>query len=137
MKGRYSMKMLRITLEGKSYEVGVEVVSEAAAAAPSQSPLAPLQPAQPAAAATPVAPPGPAAAGGRFVASPMAGLVFKCLVKPGDAVELNQTVIVLDAMKMETPIHAPLAGTVSAVLVKEGDAVDEGHSLLQIEGGRQ
>jgi len=64
----------------------------------------------------------------------MAGLVFKCLVKPGDVVALNQVVLVLDAMKMETPVHAPVAGTVRAVLVKEGDAVDEGHSLLEIEG---
>jgi glutaconyl-CoA/methylmalonyl-CoA decarboxylase subunit gamma len=128
------MKMLRITLEGKSYEVGVEVLSEAAAGAPAQS--VPLPTAQPSAqaAAGPVAPIVAVAGAGRVVASPMAGLVFKCMVKPGDVVALNQVVIVLDAMKMETPVHAPVAGTVSAVLVKEGDAVDEGHSLLQIAG---
>jgi biotin carboxyl carrier protein len=64
----------------------------------------------------------------------MAGHVFKCLVKPGDVVTLNQVVIVLDAMKMETPVVAPIAGTVRTVMVKEGDAVDDGHGLLQIEG---
>jgi biotin carboxyl carrier protein len=49
-------------------------------------------------------------------------------------VTANQTVIVLDAMKMETPVVSPVSGTVRTVLVKEGDAVDEGHSLLHIEG---
>lgn len=129
------MKMLRITLEGKTYDVGVEVLDDSTVMA---HPL----PAAPAAAIT-TAPTGPAKAqavavnDGHSVASPMAGLVFKCMVKPGDMVILNQVVIVLDAMKMETPVYAPVAGTVTAVLVKEGDAVDEGHSLLQIDGGPQ
>jgi len=129
------MKMLRITLEGKTYEVGVELLDETAGVAPvrqttsvaTQTVSAPV--AAPPAAVAPVA-----AAGCRLVACPMAGLVFKCLVKPGDVVALNQVVLVLDAMKMETPVHAPVAGTVRAVLVKEGDAVDEGHSLMEIEG---
>jgi len=64
----------------------------------------------------------------------MAGHIFKCLIKPGDLVAYHQELIVLDAMKMETPIVAPVAGTVRAVLVKEGDAVDDGHVLLYIEG---
>ena len=147
------MKMLRITLEGKTYDVGVEVLDSglnratalptrpsegapAAVAAPS-----PALAAQPAAAAPPsppvvaaAAPPVAAAAGCRDVACPMAGVVLKCLVTPGDRVEFNQMVMVLDAMKMETPIHAPLAGTVRSVLVREGDAVEEGRTLLQIEG---
>ena len=64
----------------------------------------------------------------------MAGHIFKCLIKPGEQVAYHQELIVLDAMKMETPIVAPVAGTVRAVLVKEGDAVDDGHVLLYIEG---
>jgi len=129
------MKMLRITLEGKSYDVGVEVLDAAAATPYSTERFAP----SPAAATRPaVAAPPPASAGGdTIVASPMAGLVFKCLVKPGDLVVLHQVVIVLDAMKMETPVVAPTAGTVRTVLVKEGDAVEEGSSLLQIDGAAQ
>ncbi|MHB8121589.1 MAG: biotin/lipoyl-containing protein [Desulfuromonadaceae bacterium] len=133
------MKMLRITLEGKSYEVGVEVLDEGTARTPFISGFAPSPTAvaKPAAVAT-QAPPAPAASGGsRLVASPMAGLVFKCLVKPGDVVTLHQVVMVLDAMKMETPISAPIAGTIRTVLVNEGDAVEEGSSLLQIDGGPQ
>ena len=128
------MKKLRITLEGKSYDVTVEVLDEATVMHSPILPAAakPLTTALPAAAA---APPVAVSGDGRIVASPMAGLIFKCLVKPGDVVTFNQVVIVLDAMKMETPVYAPVAGTITAVFVKEGDAVDEGHSLLQIDGG--
>lgn len=130
------MKRLRITLEGKTYEVAVEVLDESVSSASSFSAATPfLAKSASAAAVTP-----PAAAtvpddGSTTVVCPMAGLVFKCLVKAGDTVAQNQVVIVLDAMKMETPVYAPVAGTVRSVLVKEGDAVDEGHSLLQINGG--
>lgn len=128
------MKMLRITLEGKTYEVGVELLDEPAAAVPVAHPAAAVQqpvsspPTKSAVASAP-----PAAAGCRNVICPMAGKVFKCLVKPGDSVSFHQVVIVLDAMKMETPVVAPAAGIVRAVLIKEGDSVDEGTCLLQIE----
>ena len=125
------MKLLRITLEGKSYEVGVEVLDDGSDTYRSSvSVHHPVQHIP-----QPVAPPtAQHSAVGGVVTSPMAGNVFKCLVKAGDLVVINQTVIVLDAMKMETPVVSPLAGTVRAVLVKVGDAVDEGTTLLQIEG---
>ena len=131
------MKKLRITLEGKAYEVTVELLEDTGSApiVRSTSVHAPL--AQPVAApvgVTPLPAAVPVAEGCTTVICPMAGLVFKCLVKPGDQVSVNQVVIVLDAMKMETPVVSPTSGTVRTVLVKEGDAVDEGHSLLQIEG---
>ncbi len=129
------MKRLRITLEGKTYEVGVEVLDDSVSGA-SSSPSATPFLARPASAAAvaPAAAPVPED-GCTTVVCPMAGLVFKCLVKAGDTVTQNQVVIVLDAMKMETPVYAPVAGTVRSLLVKEGDAVDEGHCLLQIDGG--
>jgi biotin carboxyl carrier protein len=140
------MKILRITLEGKAYEVGVEVLSDSGGVLP-QAGHASAHPAPPvsspgvtvsaAAAVVPATAPVSAAEGCRVVVSPMAGNVFKCLVKPGDVVTQNQVLIVLDAMKMETPVVAPVAGTVRTVLVKEGDAVDDGHGLLQIEGQLQ
>jgi biotin carboxyl carrier protein len=139
------MKMLRITLEGKTYDVGVEVLADATSTVP-QTGHAPSAPSQPvvspagAALSSPAAAPATAsvaAEGSRIVASPMAGHVFKCLVKPGDVVAHNQELIVLDAMKMETPIAAPFAGTVRAVLVKEGDSVEDGQALLHLEGQPQ
>jgi biotin carboxyl carrier protein len=131
------MKMLRITLEGKIYDVGVEVLDDSVSASPqtSHSPAAKSPAATtPPSSAVPAAQLVVAAEGCQIIASPMAGHVFKCMVKNGDVVTLNQVLIVLDAMKMETPIVAPLAGIVRSVMVKEGDAVDDGHALLQIEG---
>ena len=131
------MKKLRITLEGKAYEVTVELLEDTGSAPISRSSSIQAPLVQPAAAAVSVTPQpvvAPVAEGCTTVVCPMAGLVFKCLVKPGDVVTANQTVIVLDAMKMETPVVSPVSGTVRTVLVKEGDAVDEGHSLLHIEG---
>ena len=122
------MKKLRITLEGKTYEVGVEVVKGSPAissvtAAPAAAP-APVA-AAPAAAA-------PAAAGGQSIVSPMPGLVFKIPVSVGQQVAKDQELIILEAMKMESPLQAPCAATVSAILVKEGDAVTEGQVLIQL-----
>lgn len=133
------MKMLRITLEGKTYDVGVEVLDDSTLALPQGNITKAGQsqhvtPAAPAPQAVKVTPSVTAAEGCQVVLSPMAGNVFKCLVKPGDLVAQNQVLIVLDAMKMETPVVAPLAGTVRSVMVKEGEAVDDGHPLLQIEG---
>jgi len=131
------MKMLKITLEGKIYEVGVEVLDDSVSVQPQASHSSPAQAHTVTASISSIVPITPsiaAAEGCRVVASPMAGHVFKCLVKPGEMVEENQILIVLDAMKMETPIVAPLAGRVRTVMVKEGDAVDDGQSLVQIEG---
>lgn len=121
------MKTLRITLEGKTYEVGVEVVKgsptvSTVAAAPVQVAAAPA-----------AAAPAPAAAAGRIsITSPMPGLVFKILVSVGQKVTKDEQLIILEAMKMESPIYAPNAATVSAILVKEGDAVSEGQVLIQL-----
>ncbi len=64
--------------------------------------------------------------------APLAGNVFKVLVSPGDVVTAGQTVMVLEAMKMETEISATAAGTVTEVHAAEGDAVQVGDPLLSI-----
>ncbi len=137
------MKMLKITLQGKTYEVGVESMdtpasagAPVAAAAPaaftpaSASVSAPVSVPSPAAApaAAPVAP----LAGGQSVTSPMPGLVFKVRVTVGQQVAQDEELLVLDAMKMESPVYAPCAGTVASILVKESDAVVEGQVLIQL-----
>lgn len=129
-------KTIRISFEGKSYDVEVEVLDSASA--PVVSAPAYVAPA-PVAAAPVVAAPAPApvaaapvSAGGTEVHSPMMGLVFKIKVKVGDTVAANQEVVVLEAMKMETPIYAPAAGTVTAIHIKEQDSVSEGQVLLNI-----
>ena len=128
------MKKLRITLEGKTYEVGVEVADgSVAAVAPVAAPVVAAPVAAPAAAPAPVAAPAPApVAGAGAVVCPMPGTVFKIRVAVGDQVAAEQELIVLEAMKMESPIYAHAAGTVAAILVKEGDAVSEGQVLIQM-----
>ncbi len=65
--------------------------------------------------------------------APMPGLVLKVLVKPGDRVRAHQTLVVLEAMKMEHSIEAPHDGTVKAVHCVEGGRVSEGQLLVELE----
>ncbi|HEV3364497.1 MAG TPA: biotin/lipoyl-containing protein, partial [Acidimicrobiia bacterium] len=71
-------------------------------------------------------------AGSGEVVSPMQGTIVKTLVSVGDAVELGQGVVVLEAMKMENHITAEKAGTVSEVRVSAGDTVGTGDVLVVI-----
>ena len=98
------MRKFIITIEGKSYEVGVE---EVGAAQTQQTMAAP-------AAAAPAAPAADtAAASGEKVLSPFPGLIKKFLVKDGETVKKDQQILVLEAMKMDNDITAPVAGKVS------------------------
>ncbi|MBB4266963.1 biotin/lipoyl-containing protein [Roseospira visakhapatnamensis] len=134
------MKTLRITVDGTAYDVTVEVLDDGGAA-PTR-PAAPATPAAPAAprpVAAPAAAPAPApaaapaaAAGSGDVVSPLAGTVVSVDVKVGDAVAAGQQLVVLEAMKMNTPIQAPRAGTVSAVSAQAGESVAEGQVLLSL-----
>ncbi len=119
-------KTVRISFEGKSYDVEVEVLDSNVAVAPAAAPVAPAPVAAPAPAAA------PAVAGGTEVKSPLAGSVFKLKVKVGDHVEANQEVAIIEALKMENPVVAPCAGTVNSVSVKETDTVVDGQTLLTI-----
>jgi 3-methylcrotonyl-CoA carboxylase alpha subunit len=67
------------------------------------------------------------------LSAPMPGLVLKVLVRPGDKVRAHQTLIVLEAMKMEHNIEAPYAGTVKSVNCAEGGRVAEGVVLIELE----
>ena len=126
-------KTIRISFEGKSYDVEVEVldgnqtaqVSTPVSVAPA-SVAAPVA-AQQAPGAAPAAP-----AGGTPVPSPMMGIVFKLKVKVGDKVKMNQEIAVLEAMKMENSVVCPCDGTVASIEVKEQDSVSEGQVLMTI-----
>ena len=85
-------------------------------------------------AATPVTPADAQASGGagKPLPAPLAGNVFKILVTPGQVIEAGDTVVVLEAMKMETDVSAPFGGTVSSVDVASGDEVSVGDLLLTI-----
>jgi len=67
------------------------------------------------------------------VVSNMAGVVLEFLVKPGDQVEVDQDVVMLESMKMQIPVQSTVAGTVKSLKVNEGDFVDDGAVLIEIE----
>lgn len=67
------------------------------------------------------------------VESECTGNVWKISVKPGDKVEADDVLLILESMKMEIPIEAPCAGTVSEILVEEKDAVEEDQVVAIIE----
>jgi len=64
--------------------------------------------------------------------SDVTGTVWKVEVREGDTVAEDQTLLILESMKMEIPVSAPRAGTVLQLLVKEGEAVAEGQDVVVI-----
>jgi len=66
------------------------------------------------------------------VKAPLAGIICKVLVEPGQQVSAGEAVLMLEAMKMETAVSAPAAGVVASIDVAEGDSVAVGELLLTI-----
>ena len=64
----------------------------------------------------------------------MPGAIVDVLVKEGDEVAAGDPVLVTEAMKMETEVHAPISGRVTAVNVAKGDSVNPDEALIEIEG---
>jgi biotin carboxyl carrier protein len=132
------IKKLRVTVDGKSYDVSVEVPDETDASSPvsppaASVPLSPPPPLSPSPAAPP--PPPPAAstsAGPGEVRSPLAGRIIAINVQPGQEVKEGDHVVTVEAMKMNTAVTAPKAGKVAEILTTVGSAVDEGQILLRI-----
>lgn len=67
------------------------------------------------------------------VKTPLPGTILKVLVKPGDLLKKGDTVLVMEAMKMENNIFAEKAGKVTAVHVREGDTVLQNDLLVEVE----
>lgn len=130
------MKKLRVTVEGKVYEVLVEMLDEGTPAAPSPASRTASTPAPAAIAAPSAAPasaPAPAATSSAGdVPSPLSGKVVSIDVKPGQSVEEGAQIVTIEAMKMNTYVFAPKSGRIDAVLVNVGDGVEEGTPLLRI-----
>ena len=74
----------------------------------------------------------PDSGNGATVKAPVPGAVLRFSVKDGDSVAEGQEIVVLEAMKMETPVAAPAAGTIHFT-VKQGDQVQTGHTLAEIK----
>jgi len=67
------------------------------------------------------------------IPAPMPGSILQVLVAPGDRVNRDQELFIIESMKMEIPLESPAAGTVRAVLVDSGQRIDEGQVLVRIE----
>ncbi|SMP70260.1 biotin/lipoyl-containing protein [Anoxynatronum buryatiense] len=131
------MKKFSITVNGVNYEVDVEEIKDgvpAAPAAPRPQTAAPAAaPAAPKAQAAAPAPAAAAPAGGTTVEAPMPGNVWKIIVKEGQQVKEGETLIILEAMKMENEIPAPCDGVVASLHVAEGAAVNGGDLLVSLK----
>ena len=126
------MKKLRITVDGKVFDVSVELLDQVSSttAAPAPAPVA--APAASAPVAAPAPAPAPAAAGAGDVPSPLAGKVVSLDVAAGASVKAGDQILTLEAMKMNTIIYAPASGTLTAFCVNPGDTVQEGQALAKI-----
>ena len=117
---------IRVT-EGQSVNQGdiiIDLQGAAAAAAPAAKPVAAPAPAAPAAPAV--------AAGANMVTAPLPGTIKQVLVKVGDKVNPGDTVLTMEAMKMENNITAEFGGTVKNILVQEGAQVQSGAPMVEL-----
>ena len=127
--------LAKVSVNGIPFEVElkrpinpVHAIKKPKVAAPKPAAPAPA----PAAAAPKPADPAAAAGAGNPVKAPLPGTISSISVKVGDQVNVGDTVLVLEAMKMQNNIEAEYAGTVTSIVVNPGDSVMEGAVLLTI-----
>lgn len=115
------MKNYTITVNGNAYDVTVEEKGGSSSA--------PAQPQAAAAASQPQAPAASSAQGSIKIEAGAAGKVFKLSAPVGSTVKRGEPILVLEVMKMETPVVAPQDGTVASIEVTEGQQVEAGALL--------
>ena len=125
----------KVSVNGIPFEVELKqpinpakAITRPKVVAPAPAPAA-AAPAAPV--ARPAAPAAPAGAGSP-VKAPLPGTISSVNVKVGDKVNVGDTVVVLEAMKMQNNIEAENSGTVTSILVNQGDSVMEGATLITI-----
>ncbi len=118
-----------VTVDGVTYQVTLEEGGAGSAPRAVAAPAAPraiAAPAAPAAAAPATAP----VAGGQQITAPMPGTILKICVSNGQAVKRGDDLVIIEAMKMETPIKAPADGTVAQINASQGQNVASGQLLV-------
>ena len=124
------MKKLRVTLNGKSYEVDVEILQDDAPAMPYMPMVAAPAMAPAPAAAPSTAPKASAPSGSNTLVAPMNGVVIEIPAKVGDVVKTGQVVVILEAMKMKTNVSSDRDGKIAAVNISPNDSVEAGQVML-------
>jgi methylmalonyl-CoA carboxyltransferase small subunit len=129
---------LRISLDDRTFEVDVEVAESDHANLPPAYPVGSARLAGSAAGAQPganagpgVRPPAAVADEGKACRSPVSGVVVKVLATAGATIKAGDSLLVLEAMKMETHIVAPLSGEIASIRVAKGDRVQTGDVLVE------
>ncbi len=127
---------LKVTVDGKTYEVDVEA-SEPETPAPPPPRQFVVAPAPVRVPAGPAAPPaatqGAAVDEEKVCRSPVSGIVVRIAAQVGQALQTGDALIVLEAMKMETNITAPRPGKIAAIKVNQGDSVSSGQIVVEFE----
>ncbi|MFV0464801.1 MAG: biotin/lipoyl-containing protein [Lachnospiraceae bacterium] len=122
------MKNYTITVNGKAYDVTVEEKENTGSFVPPVRRTPVVNTPEPTVQQAP-----PVQAGGNVkIEAKAAGKVFKIEAKPGMEVKPGDTIIILEVMKMETPVVAPVAGTIASIQIAVGDAVESGTLLATL-----
>ena len=126
----FKMKKFNVTVNGTAYDVEVnEVKAAAPAAAPKAAPAAAPAP-KAAPAPAPAAAAAPVPAGAETVKAPMPGKILSVAVSAGQAVKKGETLLILEAMKMQNEIAAPHDAVVSEVRVSANQTVSTGDDMV-------
>jgi pyruvate carboxylase subunit B len=153
-----NLRTFNVFVDNEYFEVGVDEVGDSpilkyaqqiqlSGGLPAAAPAPVQAPAAPAAAIAPVAPagsaaatqkkteaaPAAAAATGSPLVAPMPGMIVKYEKKVGDTVNEGETVVILEAMKMENALAAPASGTIKTINYASGDSVAKGDVLCVVE----
>lgn len=129
--GDIEENIAHVEVNGTPYKVEMDKAPKVAMkpmVRPVNNPTAPAQ-----APVTPIARPAATSSGKSSVKSPLPGIILEIKVKVGDVVKKGQTIIILEAMKMENNINADKDGKIAAINVNKGDSVLEGNDLVIIE----
>ncbi len=115
-------EQVKVEVNGEALTVRVKSIAEAVAVADIAPPQAPQRPEPTAAAPT-----------GKTVTSPLPGVVKSIAVRPGQKVEANDPLLVIEAMKMDNVIRARRAGVIGTIFVSEGRQIAHGEALLEYQ----